>query len=332
MRYNIYRTMTGQMARLAKKVLGLTKAKTGADFADTIIKRMCRSSEFLMSLNAAVAMSECDWDAEGNRVYFLIDPGLVDILWRAKMDLLPEDLDGFLRAFSLSFPSGCAPSGVELSGCLIWWGKFEDRYSTAVRFSKRYLDGAPLQVNEIKGAKRANPGERVLRIAYTCGHGEKAQSVMVAIPERFISRSLRSEDGIEEIGTFEDVPLSLPITKGEWRVQYALARMAIHMMVYVQACPAAVREGFPDSVRERDAKGRWDRRLSPSMIGMPDGEPSTAKRWQGGTHGSPEPHWRKWFFRRHPIKKDGTRTAGPVFVHATMVGKKIDPVTVVGPS
>jgi hypothetical protein len=46
-----------------------------------------------------------------------------------------------------------------------------------------------------------------------------------------------------------------------------------------------------------------------------------------GTHGSPIAHLRTWYFRSYPVKKDGTRKDGVVFVNATMVNADVEPVT-----
>lgn len=199
---------------MAKEAGGLTKNQTGPGFVDKVVSKLCQEPDFLLSLNSVVLMSECDWDRFGNRIYFLSDPGLVDILWDARMDLLPEDLQGFPRSFSIAFPAGSSPSGVELPGCLVWWGTYHDRKDTAARFSSRYLGGGRVELVDpawmSRTAPRAPNHERILRIAYTIGSGENAQSVLVAIPESFIAKCLKSEDGMESIGTFDDVPCRCP--------------------------------------------------------------------------------------------------------------------------
>ena len=39
-------------------------------------------------------------------------------------------------------------------------------------------------------------------------------------------------------------------------------------------------------------------------------------------------HLRTWYFRSYPIKKDGTRKNGVVFVRSTVVNAEVDPVTI----
>jgi hypothetical protein len=101
--------------------------------------------------------------------------------------------------------------------------------------------------------------------------------------------------------------------------QYVMARLVVCLLIYMQACPEHVHSGLPEGRKEREFSSPY---FTPDwhVIGAPSG--------LKGEHASPCVHWRMWHFRSYPLRKDGTRKKGAVFVKGTMVNADVDPVTV----
>jgi hypothetical protein len=89
----------------------------------------------------------------------------------------------------------------------------------------------------------------------------------------------------------------------------------------MKACPELIREGYPGGKNHKAFESRWDE-FSPRVIGMP-------ARMTADTHISPITHLRTWYFRSYPVRRNGTRKNGVVFVSSTVVNADVDPKTVV---
>jgi hypothetical protein len=328
--YVVYHPFGDRLARSAKRMLGLSKSGAGDDFDDGVLAMCMSDPQFRMSINSAVLVDEFQWGRRGHPVYFVSDSRLVQALWRARMDLEPEDLGELPDSFVVAWPKGAEAAGRRLRSCLVNIASPEDRRRTANKFSKRHLDGTGVCL--VKSSGELSEGdEKSIHLVYEVeGEGpDRAQYHRSSMPSSFLAECLRSAEAMSSgLGTYGGgmAPGTLPLEPDEWDEHYAHARLVAHLLVYMKACPGAVLPGWPDGFlpKPREMGGRWAKAASPCRVGMPPGFPAA-----GHGHDSPEPHWRNWCFRRYPVRRDGSRTAGLVFVHGTMVGREVEPHTVV---
>ena len=94
------------------------------------------------------------------------------------------------------------------------------------------------------------------------------------------------------------------------------------MLVYMQACPDKVQDGLPAGLKLHEAVAHKSMRLRSYTVQMTEAS---------GTHKSPKAHWRHWHFRSYPIRKDGERRKGAVFVSGGWVNPPEQAETVKGP-
>ena len=94
-----------------------------------------------------------------------------------------------------------------------------------------------------------------------------------------------------------------------------MIRLAISILCYIVAVPDGVVDGFPDEAK-------------PLRLGKHDGKiVGINECLMTGTRNSPFAHWRRPHFRRYPLRQDGERKKGVVFVEGSVVGA-CDPKTI----
>jgi len=286
-------------------------------FSDELVRYVLSIPAFRLKMESAVLVDETDCIDGGCRTYFPESPEMLGMLWRAKMDVALEDLDvpSFPRAFAVSWPR-CSVEGAELVGCLVWWGTGDDRTASLERFGERYVGGPvkPLGKDGMDG------GEMSMNVSMCTGDGVVCRT---ALPDRMMRECLRSS------ATFKDAVSSMmlsrapgvvPLSDEEFLQHYVVLRLVVHLMVYVKACPGAVKDGYPDGRKDKEFWFPGVAALSPTCVGAP-------AHMGCGTHESPAAHWRTWHFRSYPARQ-GSRKAGVVFVRGTMVNADVDPKTV----
>jgi hypothetical protein len=313
------------MVREASHCYG-KKDRKRADFTTTVVKSVFdKYPEMMRTLEARVIAEELDWENSGYPMYFPDTPELVDMLWRSRVDVRIEDLElpTMPRAFAFAWPNHLV-EGVQPVGCLVWWGDGNNWKETLMRFQKRYLQKGLYDISGVQ------PPDMRLGIHVSFRkeddaakkYGLEKSYYRASVPHDLIQSGLASGDNFE--ATFEKYSnqeltgVLLP-TKEEMRVQYVTVKLITRMMVYMKACPEHVREGFPGDRGRKAFETRWTE-IGPRVVGSPS-------HLTDGSHGSPASHLRTWYFRSYPIKKDGTRRNGVVFVRATMVNAEVDPIT-----
>lgn len=318
--YEIYSTVKHGLVREFKRHKGsaeLLGAPRGyQSFGDAVIRHTMHYPTFNQGLNGETLLDEHWWELEGWRVFFPDSVELLDMLWRAKMSLLPSDLT-LPTAFSVAWPRGAVVDGVELPGCLVTYGLKGERRRVARSFAKRYLGGGDaLQIQD--GGAEDVPR---LTVAYHVGSGLERMIHRVTAPENFMEDVLTSAEKMHEaLGTYGGRIGCYDLTEEELRLQYIVARMVVALVVYMNAKRDAVVEGWPSDVKRRELRHAGMQSPSPAVVATP-------AAFRRG-HGSPIPHYRTWHFRRYPVKRDGSRTAGVVFIHETIVNAEVDPATV----
>ena len=202
----------------------------------------------------------------------------------------------------------------------------KERTAALDRFERYYLG-----THELKYVSNDKPEDQYFgihlssRLAAPSGVDVPCAYGRASIPENLFRTGLASDKDFEQcFKTYQNPALIgiIPLTPEESHAQYVAFKLAMRMLVYMRACPEHIREGFPNGKNRKVFEGRWDN-FKPMVIGSPG-------RMTMGTHESPISHMRSWFFRSYPIKRDGTRKNGVVFVRATVVNAEVDPITVEG--
>jgi hypothetical protein len=273
------------------------------------------------SIDLEALQSETDWVDLGAPTYFPESQEMLEMLWKAKMDVRMEDLglDELPRAFSVAWPD-CEIGGQRLKGCLLWWGSVDDRKALIGRFDKKVF-GRPWTICAEHGGD-AYAGKS-MHVYYTdkdekSPAGESLFRAKVQgdrLDDWLLSKEEFARRGEEGLGS----PLVYSLNEDENERLYVVSRLAARLMVYMRACPDKVKAGYPQGRKAREFATRWTQ-PGPRMVGQP--------ACMSGGHGSPAAHWRTWHFRSYPTRKDGTKRGGVVFIGGTVVGAEVDPETV----
>jgi hypothetical protein len=319
-KFDFYRELREHMGYVLRKQSGVSKKKmrkSGADPIATAIKWFFEAPSAGMTLDAAILADEEDYIHQGRRVYIPQNKELVEMLWRSKINVELADLSEFPRSFSVAWPQDCVIDGVELPGCLVWFGRQKDREKLAKMMEK--WTGVPAELIGM-GGYQTDPEEHSFHLAFGEGSGMDRWYMRASMPEEWIADCLKSEGDLKKkLGDY-DSPLIKKLEPEDLHKQYVTIRSVINLMVYAVACPEAVASGWPEGVGSSpQTRGRKPNTLT---------SPIPKYEHQGGTHASPEPHFRNPHFRQYPIR-NGKRKKGIVFVSGCLVNAEIDPKTVV---
>ena len=121
--YREYRDIFVNVWRKAKKLSKKQFKRQGWTTEQILHIIATGTSTFFQSLESIVLLEEEAYIRYGRRVFVPKDKNLLDMLWRSKMDIRVEDLESFHRCFTVSWPRNTVIDGVELSACLVWFGK-----------------------------------------------------------------------------------------------------------------------------------------------------------------------------------------------------------------
>lgn len=320
MKWNVHKSLRESIAKdMAGTVPKKDRGRSG--FVDRAVGSALNLIGAVSTIDLETLQSETDWVDLKAPTYFPESPEMLEMLWRAKMDVRTEDLglDEFPRAFSIAWPD-CEIAGQRLKGCLVWWGSTKDRASLIDRFDKRIFGKTGVTTY----LPQDGDDSRSMHIYYMddCPDSPTKEALYrVKVEGSRLAEWLSSAEEFEKRGKeFGTSPLVYSLTEGESERTYVMSRLAVRLMAYMRACPGKVREGFPEGKGAREFETRWVA-TKPMVVGQPAG--------MLGGHGSPVAHWRTWHFRSYPVKKDGTKKAGLVFIDGTVVGSEVDPATVV---
>ena len=316
-KYEFYRELGDHMGYVLRKCSGWSKKKVrkmGANPKETAIKMFFQDPASGLTLDAAILADEEDYIHNKRRVYMPQTKGLVEMLWRSKMDVRLPDIEDFPRCFTVAWPSKTIIDGVELPGCLVWFGKHTDRKKLA-KMMEKWTD-VPIQMIE------AGPhAEHEFHLVFGHGSGIDRWYKRASMPEQWVADCLKSADDLKnKLGNYCSL-FTQKLTPEEVHLQYVLLKSVLNLMVYATACPDAILPGWPEGVTSSPhTRGREPCTLaSPIPKELPH---------QGGTHSSPKPHLRNAHFRRYPLR-NGKRKKGIVLVNECLVNATLDPKTVV---
>jgi len=325
--YSIYTPVRSNLLRHVGSTFP-KKERNRSDFSRRIISGFIEQNpEMINTIEGRIIAEELIWQDAGCPMFFSDTSELMDMLWRSKMDVRIEDLDlgNMPRAFSFAWPKHKI-DGVQPIGCLIWWGIGQDWKDASIRMDREYFVHSDLTL------RGSTPPDMRLGLHMSfCKEDIEAQRFglknsyyRASIPHDLFVSGLASGKDFED--TFKKYNSSaligaMSLSPEETHIQYVTFKLAIRMLVYMKACPELIREGYPGGKNHKAFESRWDE-FSPRVIGMP-------ARMTADTHISPITHLRTWYFRSYPVRRNGTRKNGVVFVSSTVVNADVDPKTVV---
>lgn len=322
--YLPYRPMRERLLREVNKTIPKKKRKQSRDelVKELMQVAMTPHSVQTFSMEANVMLEEESYFENGCQMFFPESQAMLEMLWRAKMNLELEDLDlsKIPMTFSIAWPR-CEIDGSKLHGCMVSIMTAEQHRELLNRFARKYLDG------ELLLREASAYADSALRFFVThfdertVHHGQPLYRC--CIPGPFVSKVLKDE------GQFNDFMDGHHLAAGsryvvdlephEQHQQYVMSKLIVGLLVYMQACPEHVHDGFPDGRKEREFTGPHNH-VTGKTLGAPSG--------LGGTHASPSTHWRSWHFRSYPKRRDGSKRKGVVKVKGTIVNAEINPHTV----
>jgi len=324
MGYRPYNMMRDRIARLL--AVDVPKKVWKADrngYMGYVIRQMLSGPNMLQTMDASIIADEESYVNDGCRMVFPETPALLEMLWRAKMEVNLDDFDmsRVPRIFSIAWPD-CKIDGVEMQGCLVAIDNTAHRREEIKKFGMKYFNYPLGLVN----AGNTDDDELGVHISYFDGEGAMGTPMpfayRVALPNAFLKACLKSEGDFESfIGSFKNLGIVgvLDMSDEEKHQQFVISKMVVHLLVYMQACYESLRFGYPTPKGDRCYRSSFSGDVHGSVIGVPDA--------LKGEHASPSTHWRTWHFRSYPMRKDGSKRKGIVAVKGTIVNAEVDPVT-----
>jgi len=274
------------------------------DDARTFVMRQVVRTMPTGSVDVMTVLDELQFHGAGRNVLFLESGRLAEMLLKARIRLDGTPLKLPRESFSVALPSdsGLPPFMV----CRL---TNEIRRKVAARLEKIIETG----VDRLDA-----PHDHAVAI---CTRVDKGEYGRLSIPVEMMS-AVAEADTVESaskiLGTY---PGGLVLSAEHMAVLLKQFRLLCALCAYVEARPEMLVDGLPSTVAPGDFPDRTT--TSGPRTGMTIREPAGL----GTAGGSKSTHFRTWYFRRYPRKKDGTRKDGMVFVEETVVNEVITPET-----
>jgi hypothetical protein len=218
-------------------------------------------------------MDEFHMDSEKGVSYFLDTEQLVEILHSTKVCVDIEVMERFPKIFTLYIPQTPTAPPVTL---LVSWDSFQGRQKVIEKMSK--YSQFNMRYADMDGC--ADTDSKVLAVWFRKEGKSHCERLGIDIIRGYLSGDMSIDP--------------------EWDYM----RLAIHTMLYIQACPEAVTDGMP-ALTCRRLKLKGNRKVV--KIGLP-------KRFEKTARLSPSLHWRTPHLRSYPRRRDGTKREGVVFI------------------
>jgi hypothetical protein len=316
--YVMYRTLMDRWAKMFAKTLPKKVRKQHRDdFLKFVMQTAWQVPHIAATIESNVLIDEEAYLERGCRVYFPDNPALLEMLWKARMNVDLEDLDleKLPSAFGVAWPR-CEIDGVQLRGCLVSIASNEQRAKVAARFGRKYL-GRHLGLTSSSDIPFSEVGVHVTYMGDNIDGPHTAPVYRCALPNSYVRDCMMSASNFKtflEERRCDDKTwdLSMKLDDEEARAQYVITRLSIRLLVYMQACPEMVHEGYPDGRKAREFSSPNLGKVKPVRLNSP----------LHGTHASPSAHWRNPHFRSYPRKRDGSKKKGIVCVKGTVVKEK----------
>ena len=321
--YKHYRTLRDRLAKMVAPFVPKKIRRASPDnYMKFVMKETLSMRGMMATLDSNILVDEESYIENGCRAYFPESLALLEMLWRAKMDVDLEDLDLSLipDTFSVVWPR-MEIEGAPLIGCMVSIYPNIDRAKVVARFGQRYF-GHPLKLVTTTDIPDDEIGIHISYAGEKKAVGDCPPMHRCSIPNSFLRDCLRGGASFDaKLRTYRNRAFqAMDLIEEESHQQYVISRLVIHLLVYMQACPEMIADGYPEGRKAREFGSKYCGKMKPTILRAPMG--------LRGIHASPEAHWRNPHFRSYPRRRDGNKRKGIVAVKGTMVNADIDPRTV----
>ena len=305
MKYNIHVTLMSDLARMVKKILGKTVSiPTCIQYA---LERTMTMPGSAHMLEVVTLLDEIEYEQAGNHMLFVGSLDLQKMLMNAKFKMEGRKFRFPYDGFIINTPSAGDVAPFMVS-------------HMTIPLRKKALKGLMEKAGQGDAAAELDPGSGEEGVTITMCYRKKY--VRASIPFSKLSAAA-SADTTEEfhnvLGTYPGLCQGLD---DEDRTELI---KALHLLcgvsAYLEARPDSLKPGMPGEVAPRDIPDRATVKGVRSFETIH--EPAGMRKRDGSAT-----HYRTWFFRVYPLRKDGSRTDGLVFVHDTIVNEDMVPETI----
>lgn len=317
------RSLYGREKKLCQSVFGTHIKKVNREaLEDDAIRRLAdqlfiRTTE--STLEAATLVEYWYWRREGRHVYFPV-PGLLSKLYEMHADIDISDFEVPRDAFMMAIPRGEKIGGMEIPPFLVVTKTIEEKEAIATEFGMKMF-GKGIQVLNKADTIPGDPSmffTSTGRADYDVRGGIWTQRCSVPFTRigPLLAKNLDESVAMKTIlGGYGGEGRSFDLSDEEQRIQHRMMKCVVMLSLYMKVFPDAIVDGFPES-------------YAAPQCGIRNPTPSTIGSMHFGRTGtSPSMHWRNAHFRRYPLRKDGSRTEGVVFVSGTVV-RPVTPHTI----
>ena len=311
MKYEQYKYLTDQMTRLHRKIMRLDKS---APAYKEMLKTFISGDNPCMSqtLEPCVLLDEFILSKFSNKVIVPESKDVLDVLSRSKfkfdegMRLVTPH-----RAFVFMMPKGYSVDGIALPSCLVSYDSPAGRSKAFEKMKEIY--GVDPRIKLDQGSAKSE--DRSLFIGFNTVGDAYARC---SIPSNMIGDVLKVEpENLYDVLPMYSALFASKVSEMEKRQQAILVRLVCAMSVFIQCRPEYLEKmsgmvrGIPGDMYSQYLPG--------------NAETVFLRDFKSGG-GSKSIHYRSWYFRHYPLKTDGTRKEGWVFVTDTMVNEdgKVD--------
>lgn len=254
-----------------------------------------------------IMIDECQYEFSGSHMLFVETPELCELLVKAKVR--PEGMNMKLPydSFIVNVPRGLTVDGVELQPFIVSLMTKELR----ARARRSVIKKAGM---DPETCVWDNPWGTKYPEGISVAMNDGRAFIRVTVPFDKLNECLTDDGNLSgQLGNYLDTEHRLDA--GDSRKLQLGLRLLCGLCAYLEVKPELLRDGMPGGMAHRDLPDRGMIRGPESFMTVR--EPEGMRNSQGVCV-----HLRNWHFRRYPIKTDGTRTAGWVFVNETLVNAK----------
>jgi len=286
---------------MSRQLLGRPVGKA----SPTVFERVCWQQTMRTSMPApqrTALLDEWAWEEGGRQILFPVE-GLLPRLYRARIDVTVDEFRPPFPSFLLAIPTEERFGGMSLPGCIVSLENIERRKQLARGFAK--VLELPLDYTSDAQDLR----EILLRFTV---HGMDAGRPTVnrwVMPFSQLAPLLACEqDATEDLRTTlsqNTLPGALAFDGEDHKLAYRLTKLVVGLCVYLRACPEAMVPGIPPPAKP--------------LVPYFSQSYEVGRKHIEAERAAPLGHWREWHFRRYPLRPNGTRRAGVVFVTGSWV-------------
>ena len=297
MRYSTHKLTIEAMCRSFKSEAGL--AGPAKDCLKPLLAMMAKNRAVQQSVIPVAFIDEGLYEWDGGKVVFVETPELGAILCRARYSLGAKPLRLPHRAFSVAVPEGFEVKGVAVPPFLV----VDQCDPRRAKVCSELFPGV-----EYVPGPNPRPGFSILITG-----PDKAAS-RVTLPLEDLSKALDADDIMSVVGSYPGEHVQ-QLTMAERHVQGLCVKLLSGLCAYAEARPDLVVPGAPPGHKSRDLEDRAF--IKGQRAFYVAQEPQGFKTRGGG--GSKATHYRSCHFRAFPVKRDGTRKDGLVFVEGAVI-------------